>query len=88
MVLRGVRRLLCGHGPGQGQGQSNAGGRPDYRAAFLQLRTHRIDLNLLYDHDPAQFLAHARDFVEQVANVDYINLFLSSVRSQQCDLFY
>ncbi len=43
------------------------------------LRLHRIDLNVLVDHDPEEFIAHVDTFVRQLANVDHINLFLSSI---------
>ena len=28
----------------------------DYRTALMTLRAHRIDLNLLFDHNPAHFV--------------------------------
>lgn len=51
-----------------------------YREAFLTCRKHRIDLNILYDHDPAAFMQHLTSFVEQIDAVDYINLFLSGLK--------
>ena len=51
-----------------------------YREAFLLLRTHRVDLNVLYDHSPSEWVHEARDFVRQLASEDYLNLFLSSLR--------
>ncbi|OCF72658.1 elongator complex protein 1 [Kwoniella mangroviensis CBS 8886] len=53
----------------------------NYRNAFLQCRKHRLDLNVLYDLDPAQFMKYLKDFVEQVPEVDYLNLFVSSLNS-------
>ncbi|WVQ93259.1 hypothetical protein IAU59_000325 [Kwoniella sp. CBS 9459] len=50
-----------------------------YRNALLQCRKHRLDLNVLYDLDPSRFMASLKDFVEQVPEVDYLNLFLSSL---------
>ncbi|KDQ06369.1 hypothetical protein BOTBODRAFT_622525 [Botryobasidium botryosum FD-172 SS1] len=56
----------------------------NYRKAFLACRKHRIDLNILVDHDPEAFMRRLPDFVEQIHEVDYINLFLSGVgRSSQ-----
>ncbi|WVW79282.1 hypothetical protein I302_101249 [Kwoniella bestiolae CBS 10118] len=51
----------------------------NYRNAFLQCRKHRLDLNVLYDLDPSQFMKNLKDFVEQVPEVDYLNLFVSSL---------
>ncbi|ORY54599.1 IKI3 family-domain-containing protein [Leucosporidium creatinivorum] len=53
-----------------------------YRAAFLACRRHRIDLNILYDHDPASFKANLADFVAQVKEVDHLNLFLSGLKDE------
>ncbi|EAL20131.1 hypothetical protein CNBF2080 [Cryptococcus deneoformans B-3501A] len=51
-----------------------------YRAAFLTCRKHRLDLNLLYDLDPEKFMANLETFVENVHEVDYLNLFISSLK--------
>ncbi|KAK4050772.1 putative elongator complex protein 1 [Microbotryomycetes sp. JL201] len=53
-----------------------------FKAAFLACRRHRIDLNILHDASPVAFLAHLSSFVEQLADVDHINLFLSQMRSE------
>ncbi|GAA5870104.1 hypothetical protein JCM1840_003583 [Sporobolomyces johnsonii] len=53
-----------------------------YRSAFLLSRRHRIDLNLLYDHDPSAFEAHLAEFVDQVKDVDHLNLFLSGLKDE------
>ncbi|OWZ30446.1 elongator complex protein 1, partial [Cryptococcus neoformans AD2-60a] len=69
MVLQVVKRDVLG------QVQSS------YRAAFLTCRKHRLDLNILYDLDPEKFMANLENFVEQVYEVDYLNLFISSLNS-------
>ncbi|KAG8958698.1 hypothetical protein FRC03_008908 [Tulasnella sp. 419] len=51
----------------------------NYRKAFLACRKHRIDLNILVDHDPEGFMASLSSFTEQVHEGDYINLFLTGV---------
>ncbi|KAJ7072902.1 pol II transcription elongation factor [Mycena amicta] len=51
----------------------------NYRKAFLACRKHRIDLNVLVEHDHAAFLENMKLFVEQVHEVDHINLFLTTV---------
>ncbi|GAA5883430.1 hypothetical protein JCM3774_004277 [Rhodotorula dairenensis] len=67
LVLRVVRSHLESH---------------RYRSAFLLCRRHRIDLNILHDHDPAAFTAHLSDFITQVKDVDHLNLFLSGLKDE------
>jgi len=50
-----------------------------WRKAFLSCRKHRIDLNILVEHNPGRFFSDLSKFVEQIDDVDYINLFLTSV---------
>ncbi|KAF9112880.1 hypothetical protein BGX27_002637 [Mortierella sp. AM989] len=54
----------------------------DFRTAFLTCRKHRIDLNILYDHNTKVFMDNVGEFVKQVKEVDYLNLFLSFLRSE------
>ncbi|RDB24885.1 Elongator complex protein 1 [Hypsizygus marmoreus] len=51
----------------------------NYRKAFFACRKHRIDLNVLVDHDQTKFLERIPSFVEQVHEVDHINLFLTGL---------
>lgn len=51
----------------------------DYRKAFLACRKHRIDLEILVHHNPEAFFSRISTFLEQIDDVDYINLFLTSV---------
>lgn len=53
--------------------------RGEYQKAFFSCRKHRIDLNVIVDHDQAAFMSRLSSFVEQVDNVDHINLFLTSL---------
>lgn len=53
-----------------------------YGAAFRNCRTHRMDVNILYDHNPDEFMANIGLFIRQVQNVDHINLFLSGLRNE------
>lgn len=53
-----------------------------YGAAFRICRTHRLDVNILYDHDPVSFMTNIGSFVRQVKDVDHINLFLSGLRNE------
>ncbi|KAK6535140.1 hypothetical protein TWF694_001618 [Orbilia ellipsospora] len=54
----------------------------DYKTAFSFCRTHRVDLNLLYDHNPEQFLDSVDAFLEQVDSVQYVDLFLSQLKDE------
>ena len=51
----------------------------DYKKAFLICRTHRVDMNIIQDYAPEQFMSDVDLFVKQVKKVDYIDLFLSSL---------
>ncbi|EFA84443.1 elongation protein 1 [Heterostelium album PN500] len=53
-----------------------------YGKAFSTMRRNRIDMNFLYDHNPADFLKHIDMFVEQIPQIDYLNLFITSLRDQ------
>jgi len=51
----------------------------NYRKAFFACRKHRVDLNVLVEHNQAAFLEHLASFVDQIHEVDHINLFLTSL---------
>lgn len=53
--------------------------REQWRKAFSSCRKHRIDLSILVEHNPEGFFSDLPKFVEQIDDVDYINLFLTSV---------
>ena len=65
MVVAGIRKLIE---------------EKDYKRAFTHCRTQRVDMNILYDHAPEQFLACVPLFIDQVKKITYIDLFLSSLR--------
>ncbi|EIW80500.1 pol II transcription elongation factor [Coniophora puteana RWD-64-598 SS2] len=50
-----------------------------WRKAFLACRKHRVDLTAFVEHDEAAFLEGVPAFVKGVEDVDFINLFLTSV---------
>lgn len=56
--------------------------RKRYKAAFLACRRHRIDLNILYDHNPALFRSQLASAITQIKNVDFLNLFLSGLKNE------
>ncbi|KAI0697397.1 IkappaB kinase complex IKAP component [Cerioporus squamosus] len=51
----------------------------NYGKAFTACRKHRIDLNVFVEHNRDAFLQGIPSFLEQVPDVDYINLFLTSL---------
>ncbi|KAI1766571.1 IkappaB kinase complex, IKAP component [Hypoxylon sp. FL1150] len=67
MVVAGIRQLID---------------TKDYGKAYAHCRTQRVDMNILYDHRPQQFLANVGLFLEQLQDVAYIDLFLSSLRDE------
>lgn len=67
MVLAGIRKLID---------------EKNYKKAFAHCRTQRVDMNLLYDYQPEQFLDNVALFIDQVKKISYIDLFLSSLREE------
>ncbi|KAJ3416474.1 hypothetical protein HDV05_001632 [Chytridiales sp. JEL 0842] len=54
--------------------------RLDFKTAFVLCRKHRIDMNLIVDHDPEAFMSNVTMFITHVEEVDYLNLFITSLR--------
>ncbi|OAA67232.1 IKI3 family protein [Niveomyces insectorum RCEF 264] len=67
MVVAGIRKLIDAL---------------DYGKAFAFCRTQRVDMNILYDYKPDQFLANVDLFLDQLNDVAFIDLFLSSLRQE------
>ncbi|NWV00667.1 ELP1 protein, partial [Upupa epops] len=61
-----------------------------FREAFQCMRKLRINLNLLYDHNPKAiillsfqvFLENAENFIRQIDSVNYINLFFTELKEE------
>ncbi|KAK4687641.1 elongator complex protein 1, partial [Tremellales sp. Uapishka_1] len=53
-----------------------------YRDAFVSCRKHRLDLNILYDLAPERLMSRLQDFVNQIPEVDYLNLFVSALSEE------
>lgn len=53
-----------------------------YRKAFDLLRKQRINLNLLFDHNPTKFLENIEQFVTDIDNTHWLNLFLSDLQNE------
>ncbi|XP_047028993.1 putative elongator complex protein 1 [Helicoverpa zea] len=55
--------------------------RLQYHEAFDLMRKQRINLNLIYDHDPDKFVKNIEIFLESVQNISWLNLFLSDLEN-------
>ncbi|KAL8824450.1 MAG: hypothetical protein Q9170_008152, partial [Blastenia crenularia] len=53
-----------------------------YKKAFLACRNQRVDMNIIHDHRPEQFVANIDLFIDQIKKVAHIDLFLSSLREE------
>lgn len=54
--------------------------RKNYRSAFLACRSQMVDMNILHDYAPEQFMGNIQLFVDQVKNIEFIDEFLSRLR--------
>ncbi|KLT46470.1 IkappaB kinase complex, IKAP component [Cutaneotrichosporon oleaginosum] len=57
-----------------------------YRSAFLTCRKHRLDLNILYDLDPQRLMDALPQFVEQIPEPEFLNLFVSQLNSDDTSI--
>uniref|UniRef100_A0A3B4C934 Elongator complex protein 1 n=1 Tax=Pygocentrus nattereri TaxID=42514 RepID=A0A3B4C934_PYGNA len=53
-----------------------------FRDAFECMRKLRINLNLIYDHNPSVFLGNVETFLKQIDSTNYINLFLTELKEE------
>ncbi|KAL1584602.1 hypothetical protein WHR41_06996 [Cladosporium halotolerans] len=54
----------------------------DYKKAFNICRVQRVDMNILHDYAPQQFMQDIELFVKQVKKTEYIDLVLSSLSEE------
>ncbi|GMG26980.1 unnamed protein product [Aspergillus oryzae] len=54
--------------------------RKNYRSAFLTCRSQMVDMNIIHDYAPEQFMESVPLFIDQVKRVDFIDEFLSRLR--------
>lgn len=54
----------------------------NYLAAFDIMKKQRINLNLIYDHDPQLFVNNAKKFVADITNPNWLSLFLSELQNE------
>ncbi|KAJ9141969.1 Elongator complex protein 1 [Pleurostoma richardsiae] len=67
MVMAGIRQCID---------------EKNYGKAFAHCRTQRVDMNILYDYKPGQFITNVGLFLDQLKDVAHIDLFLSSLREE------
>lgn len=53
-----------------------------FKDAFECMRKLRINLNLIYDHNPAVFLENVEMFLKQIDCINHINLFLTELKEE------
>lgn len=58
----------------------------EYREAFLVCRRHRIDLNILCDHNREAFIQDLSLFVDQIDSTEYLGLFITGLKYVGIDL--
>jgi elongator complex protein 1 len=51
----------------------------EFSTVLKEMRRHRIDMNLLYDHNPQLLLENVNTFVDQINDADLLNLFILSL---------
>ncbi|XP_043500282.1 putative elongator complex protein 1 isoform X1 [Polistes fuscatus] len=54
----------------------------EYFSAFDLMRKQHINLNLIYDYEPQLFLKNAKKFVEDIANPQWLSLFLTELQNE------
>ncbi|TRY90045.1 hypothetical protein DNTS_031568 [Danionella cerebrum] len=53
-----------------------------FKDAFECMRKLRINLNLIYDHNPTVFLNNIETFLKQIDSINHINLFLTELKEE------
>ncbi|KAE8150092.1 IKI3 family-domain-containing protein [Aspergillus avenaceus] len=56
--------------------------RKNYRSAFLTCRSQMVDMNIIHDYAPEQFMESVILFIDQVKRVDFIDEFLSRLSEE------
>lgn len=67
LVLAGIRKAI---------------GERQYKKAFLICRTQRVDMNILHDYAPEQFMREVEMFVQQLKKTEFVDLVLSSLSEE------
>ncbi|GAM82828.1 hypothetical protein ANO11243_008140 [Dothideomycetidae sp. 11243] len=67
LVLAGIRKAILAK---------------NYRRAYFACRNHRVDMNILHDYFPSQFMSSISLFVDQIKAPVHLDLFLSQLREE------
>ncbi|KAK1143080.1 putative elongator complex protein 1 [Aspergillus melleus] len=67
LVLAGIRNFID---------------RKDYRNAFLSCRSQMVDMNIIHDYAPEQFMENIPLFIDQVKRIDFIDEFISRLSEE------
>ncbi|KAK4575245.1 putative elongator complex protein 1 [Recurvomyces mirabilis] len=67
LILTGIRQAIGGC---------------QYKKAFSICRAHRVDMNILHDYAPTQFMENIPLFLKQIKNPAHVDLFLSSLSDE------
>lgn len=54
----------------------------NYHSAFDLMRKQRINLNLIYDHNPEMFVENVNVFINNISNTNWLSLFISELDEQ------
>lgn len=54
--------------------------KKNYRSAYLACRSQMVDMNILHDYSPTQFMASVSLFIDQVKKVEFVDEFLSNLK--------
>lgn len=54
----------------------------NYHAAFDLIRKQRINLNLIFDHNPELFVANVSKFIDDIKNPNWLSLFLTDLQEE------
>ncbi|VDM09694.1 unnamed protein product, partial [Wuchereria bancrofti] len=57
-----------------------------FKDAAVIMKKHRIDMNLLYDHNPEFFMKYIGQFVEGMGSAELLNLFVASLNNDNVTL--
>lgn len=57
-----------------------------YKEAYELLRKHKLEMNLMFDINPKYFLDNSEAIIKSLEKNDYINLFLSGITNEICDI--
>jgi elongator complex protein 1 len=59
-----------------------------YLEAIQTMRKHRVNMNIIYDHNPNNFLKNITEFVQQIDDTYLINLFITELSHENTTKTY